>query len=132
MAKLPARLATDSRALRIMVVEDDVINATLLAEVLEDMGYIVCAIEATETDAVAAAARCVPDLIVMDATLGDGSGIAAIKTILRSRAIPHLFVSGDLSEVVALCPSAPMLRKPFRISDLALAIERAVTTPALA
>ena len=132
MAKLPARLATDSRALRIMVVEDDAINATLLAEVLEDMGHIVCAIEDTETGAVATAARCVPDLIIMDAVLGDGSGIAAIKTILRSGASPHLCVSGDLSQVAALYPSTPMLQKPFRISDLALAIERAVASAALA
>jgi CheY-like chemotaxis protein len=115
-------------ALRIMIVEDEAINAMLLAEVLEDLGHAVCAIEPTEAGAVLAAARCRPDLMIVDAMLGEGSGIAAVATILRSGPVPHLFTSGDVARVAAQRPDAVMLQKPFRIADLTAAIERALAT----
>ena len=67
------------RALRVLVVEDNAIIGMLLAEVLAGMGHDVCAIEATEADAVTAAARCRPDLMIVDVQLGDGSGAFAIE-----------------------------------------------------
>lgn len=42
-----------------------------------------CAIGATETGAVTAAARHKPDLMSVDAHLGHGSGLAAVDTIIR-------------------------------------------------
>jgi CheY-like chemotaxis protein len=55
------------KALRVLVVEDDVLIGMLFADALAAMGYDVCAIEATEADAVAAAARYKPDLMIVDA-----------------------------------------------------------------
>ena len=46
------------KALRILIVEDDALIGMLLAEMLEDMGHGLCAIEATEADAVTAVIRC--------------------------------------------------------------------------
>ena len=63
------------RPLRVLLVEDEVLIAMLFAEVLEDMGHNVCAMESTETDAVAAAAKFNPDLIIADAKLRIGSGV---------------------------------------------------------
>ncbi|MDR6290737.1 MULTISPECIES: response regulator [Inquilinus] len=117
---------TQTAALRILLVEDEAIIAVLLAEVLEGMGYEVCAIEATEEDAVAAALRCRPDLMIVDVRLGDGSGVAAVERILRAGPVPHVFVSGDPSKVQALRPDAVVMQKPFREADLALAIQRAL------
>ena len=117
---------TQMAALRILLVEDEAIIAMLLAEVLEGMGYEVCAIEATEEDAVAAAFRCRPDLMVVDVRLGDGSGVSAVEKILRAGPVPHVFVSGDPSKVQALRPDAVVMQKPFREADLALAIQRAL------
>jgi two-component system, response regulator PdtaR len=113
-------------ALRIMVVEDEAVVAALLAEVLEGMGHEVCAIEGTEAGAVTAAIGCEPDLMIVDARLNEGSGIAAVDRILRRSFVPHVFVSGDLSRVRKFKPSAVMLQKPFRESDLASAIQRAL------
>ena len=113
-------------ALRILVVEDDAIVGMLLAEMLEEMGYEVCAIEASEAEAVTAAIRCRPDLMIVDVQLGNGSGVAAVEEILRTRSVPHVFVSGDPSAVTALRPGAVALQKPFRESDLARAIEHAL------
>lgn len=120
------------RADRVLVVEDDAVIATLLAEVLEGMGHDVCAIEATEADAVAAANRCRPDLMIVDARLGDGSGVSAVEEILRAGFVPHVFVSGDALRVQALRPGALVIQKPFRESDLARAIQHALGGAALA
>jgi CheY-like chemotaxis protein len=113
-------------ALQVLVVDDDALIGMLLAEMLEVMGHHVCAIEVTEADTVAAAARYAPDLMIVDAQLGDGSGIAAVEQILRTGFIPHVFVSGDALRVLLLRPDAVVIQKPFREADLASAIERAM------
>ena len=112
--------------LRVLLVEDDTPLGVLLGEVLEGMGYAVCAIEATEHGAIAAALRCKPDLLLVDVQLGVGSGVAAVEQILRGGFVPHVFYSGEISGVQMLKPSAVTLQKPFRVPDLARAIERAL------
>jgi CheY-like chemotaxis protein len=114
------------KALRILVMEDETILAMLLADVLVEMGHEVCATEATEAGAVAAAVRCKPDLMIVDARLRDGSGVAAVEKILKRGFIPHVFVSGETSSVRALRPGAVVIQKPFREPDLARAIQRAL------
>jgi two-component system, response regulator PdtaR len=113
-------------ALRVLVVEDDAMIGTLLAEVLEGMGHDVCAIEATEAGAVAGALRCRPDIMIVDARLGDGSGVSAVEEILRTRFVPHVFVSGDALRVRLQKPNAVVMQKPYRAPDLTEAIERAL------
>ena len=89
-------------ALRVLVVEDDAIIGALLAEMLEGMGHDVCAVEATEADAVTAAARWRPDLMIVDVRLGEGSGVSAVDEIHRTGPIPHVFVSADIARLQAL------------------------------
>jgi two-component system, response regulator PdtaR len=113
------------RALRVLLVEDETLLGLLLVDVLEGMGHIVCALEATEIAAVAAAARCKPDLMLVDVQLAAGSGVSAVEEILRSGFLPHIFISGDISGVQASRSGAVAIQKPFRIQDLARAIERA-------
>ena len=71
--------------------------ACSLAKCLREMGHVVCAIEATEAGAVAAAAQFGPDLMIVDAQLRDGSGVIAVEEILQTGFIPHVFVSGARS-----------------------------------
>ncbi len=111
--------------IRVMVIEDEIHMGLLLGEVLVGLGYMVCAIEATENDAVAAAGRCKPDFMLVDVELAIGSGVAAVEQILRTGYVPHVFYSGDISGVQTLRPSAVAIQKPFRVPDLARAIERA-------
>lgn len=118
------------KALRVLVMEDDTVLGMLLAEMLEEMGYEVCAIEGDEAELVAAAVRCRPDLMIVDARLGEGSGILAVEEILRNGFVPHLFVSGDILRVKVLRPDAVMLQKPFREAELALGIQRALAAAA--
>ena len=118
------------KALRVLVVEDDAIIAMLLADALATMGHDVCAIEATEAGAVAAAVQCRPDLMIVDARLGDESGISAVEEILRTGFVPHVFISGDISTVRALEPGAVAIQKPFDEFVLVRAIQRACAVAA--
>src|SRR5665213_3993847 len=118
------------KALRVLVVEDDVLIGMLFADALAAMGHDVCAIEATEADAVAAAARYKPDLMIVDARLREGSGVSAVEEILRTGWVPHVFVSGETSGIRALRPDAIVIQKPFRDADLKRAIQRALDAAA--
>jgi len=114
------------KALRVLVIEDDALIAMLLAELLAGMGHEVCATAYSEAEAVIAATRYDPDLMIVDATLGRGSGITAVDEILRTRPTAHLFLSGDAERVRSRKPDAVIVRKPFRKADLAKAIDVAV------
>ena len=113
----------------ILVVEDDRVIGPLLAEILEDLGHFVCAVEVDAAKAVAAAARFHPDLMIVDVGLGEVSGVAAVREILRDGFVPHVFVTGDLVRNLSLGPDAVLLQKPYRGSDLVAAIARAVGRP---
>ena len=114
------------KPLRIVVVEDDALIGALLGELLGEMGHDVCAIERNEAGAVAAAARFRPDLMIVDVSLGAGSGIDAVDTVAASGAIRHVFTSGDTMQVRLQRPNAVVVQKPFVESELAQAIARAM------
>jgi two-component system, response regulator PdtaR len=116
------------RELRVLVIEDDPVIAMLLAELLAGMGHDVCATAATEADAVIAATRYRPDLMIVDAGLGQGSGVSAIEEILRARRIAHVFLTGDVAKVQLRKPDAVVVQKPFRLSELANAIDSALAS----
>jgi CheY-like chemotaxis protein len=118
-------MATSPPKCAILVVEDDAMIAMLLAEMLEAMGHSVCAIEATEAGAVAAALAHGPGLMIVDAHLQQGSGVAAMATILATRSIPCILVSGDIAEIRDSDLRAVMLAKPYSEAGLAAAISRA-------
>jgi CheY-like chemotaxis protein len=127
---LRRELEEATKPLRVLVVEDDLMIGPLLAETLEDLGHIVCAVEVSAAAAVAAALRYHPDLMIVDVGLGEASGIAAVKEILREGFVPHVFVTGDLVRNLSLGPDAVLLQKPYRSSDIVAAIARAVGGPA--
>jgi two-component system, response regulator PdtaR len=114
-------------ALRTLVVEDDAMIAGLLAETLEGLGHGVCAVETNVAHAVAAASRWRPDLMIVDVGLGEATGIAAVKEILRSSFVPYVFVTGNALSGLSLGPDTVLLRKPFRVPDLDQAIQRALS-----
>ena len=112
------------KAARVLVMEDDRMIGTLLGEMLAGMGHAVCATEATEAGAVTAAGHCRPDLMIVDVHLGSGSGVRATDEILRGGSVPHVFVSGDISDLITHRPGAVAIQKPFRVAELAQAIQR--------
>ena len=113
-------------SLRILVVEDEPLIAMLLADILAEMGHSVCAVEATEAGAVAAAEKYRPEMVIVDDGLIEGSGISAIERILLAGFIPHVFVSGGNLDRERLSPRAVILRKPFLEAQLEHAIQKAL------
>jgi CheY-like chemotaxis protein len=124
------------KALLILVVEDDAMVAMVLAELLEMLGHSVCAIAATQADAVAAASRFLPELMIVDAQLRVGSGLDAVDQIQGGRQlqgrqqVAHLFVSGDALRIRTLRPNATVIQKPYFERDLTYAIQRALDAAA--
>jgi CheY-like chemotaxis protein len=119
------RVAPPLKPLRILLAEDDLVIAMLLAEIIGGMGHHVCAIETTEAGLIRGAARDQPDLLIVDEHLGTGSGVAAIS---RIRPVPYILMSGG--PIAHADPGAIVLEKPFFEDDLLAAIERAMSLPA--
>lgn len=111
------------KANRVLILEDECIIAMLLAKVLTDMGHGVAGIVGTVAGALAAAERTRPDLMIVDARLRDGSGILAVKEIIRAGFVPHVFVTGDSLRTLELPPGSAALEKPYRDTELAEAIQ---------
>ena len=114
--------------LRIVLAENNGEIAALIAETLESLGHEVCAVTSTETDAVAAAAHFLPDLLIVDMNLDEGTGLAAVEQILLNGPLPYILMSGD--PLIGMPPDSPAitLRKPFQDHDLARAIRLAFAT----
>lgn len=113
-------------ARRILIIEDNALNAVLLSEILAQMGHGVCAIVATEAEAIATALQHRPDLVIADVRLRSGSGIAAVEEILRGGPVPHIFMSGAPIDVRIRLPDAIVINKPYSQGSLAKSIERAL------
>jgi CheY-like chemotaxis protein len=118
------------KPLRILVIEDDAMVAAVLAEMLETHGHSVCAIAATEADAVVAAFQLRPGMMIVDVKLREGSGLGAVDRIQGRGLIAHVFVCGDAARIRALRPSATVIQKPYFEHDLTCAIERALASAA--
>jgi two-component system, NarL family, response regulator DevR len=77
--------------LRVMLVDDHQVVRDGIKLLLADIpDVVICAEAATAREAVAIAARALPDVIVMDVRLSDGSGIEATRDIRAAR--PHTAV----------------------------------------
>lgn len=80
---------------KILIVEDDKTVARLMQTVLTKNGYPVCAVAATGEEAIEAALKGDPDLILMNIKLkGKINGITACEEIRKSSDVPIIFVSG--------------------------------------
>jgi len=110
---------------QVLVVDDDAMLGLVLADMLTEMGLCVCGVETTESGAISAALRLKPDLMIIDAELSPGSGIAAMAAIGMQGRIPHVFMSGGRVTGAAL--DAVTLLKPFSEDSLASAIHRVMS-----
>ena len=107
------------KAHRTLVVEDDVMIGELLAETLEGLGH-------TSLRGREQCRRCGgrrrrhrrPDLMIVDIGLGEASGIAAVKEILRGALCPARVRDRRCVREFDAGPDAVLIRKPFRVSEL--------------
>jgi DNA-binding response OmpR family regulator len=110
---------------RALVVEDEILVAMYVEDLLTELGYGVVAIATELDEALPVARREAFELAVLDVNL-NGKLSFPIADVLRERKIPFLFASGYGSKGLADgYKGAVHIQKPFVIGDLEAAIARA-------
>ena len=120
------------KRLSILVVEDDALIGRLLCDMLETMGHYVCANENSQASAVWSAANRRPGLMIVDAGMKFGAGMATVAEVLSHGEVPYLFTTCDRRRLRASQPDAVILQKPFNEAELARAIKLALSAPTIA
>ena len=110
-----------------LVIEDDAVTAMLIEGELRDLGFTSVDVAATEEEAISAVARRCPDLVTSDGSLLAGSGVGAVRKIRAADAVPVVFITGDPDRARHCVPGAPIVEKPFTISQFVAAVELART-----
>ncbi|NYT06581.1 MAG: response regulator [Methanomicrobiales archaeon] len=115
----------------ILIVEDDIIIATLLQNRLVKLGYTVVRITSTGEDAIAQTDTIRPDLVLMDIRLkGEMDGIAAAEIIRGQHDIPVIYLTShsddDTIERAKKTRPAGFIIKPFTDDNLKTTIEIAL------
>ena len=113
---------------RLLLVEDEPLVAFDAEHLLTDQGYSIVATVDRVADALAVLAAETPvDLVLVDVTLADGSGVEVAK-VARARGVAVLFVTGACPDEAATLASG-FLAKPYAQRDLLgaiVAIEQSV------
>ncbi len=115
----------------VLIIEDEQIVASDIAQIVQDMGHRVAGIAASQTDAVALAERLKPGLVLADIRLEDGGdGIAAAHTILEAYSVPIVFVTGYPERLLTGSGLEPafVVAKPFDDEALKVTIAHALVT----
>ena len=85
---------SEDRALRVLVVEDEMLVAMMLEDILTDMGCVVVGIASSASAALVAAASTRVDVAMMDVDiLGPVDGVGAAGAILERHGIRSVFVT---------------------------------------
>jgi len=108
-----------------LIIEDEFLVALSIEDSLESLGFTSRETVATEETAVTAAFLHTPDLITADVRLAKGNGIAAVRSILRKRLVPVVFITGNAETVREQMPDAVVLQKPYQHTALRDAIAAA-------
>jgi two-component system, response regulator PdtaR len=118
-------------ALRVVIAEDEALIRMDLAEMLVDEGYEVVGQAGDGQHAVELAEGLRPDLVILDVKMPVLDGIAAAERIAGQRIAPVVMLTAfsqrDLVERARDAGAMAYLVKPFSQSDLAPAIEMAVS-----
>jgi DNA-binding response OmpR family regulator len=122
---------TDSRAPpakppgppRVLIIEDEMLIASLVEATLHDLGYTVSGIATTIAAARQELAKGNFDAVLLDIGL-DGHSSAEVADVLLDMAIPIAFVTGYDGPVQASHADVPVLGKPFTSEQLGALLER--------
>lgn len=115
----------------VLIIDDDADVRTLMSDFLSEVGYRIYAVESGE-QALKMLGEITPDVLVADFAMPGRNGADVARSIrARLPRLPILFVSGyaDTAALEAAVGKAPLLRKPFRPSELAAAIRSLLDRP---
>ncbi len=119
-------------AKKILIVEDEVITAMGMMEMLEFWGYEVLEPAATSSDALERVANEKPDLVILDIRIqGETDGIETAKKIREMIGIPVVFVTGytdsEIRKRAEEAGPAGYLTKPLDLTRLKSLIDKVLS-----
>jgi len=113
----------------VLIIEDEPVIAADIEALVRELGHKVVDIAATRTEAVEAAARHRPGLVLADIQLADGSsGIDAVKDILGKFDVPVIFITAFPERLLTGERPEPtfLITKPFQPETVKAAIGQAL------
>ena len=112
--------------LRILIVEDEMLVAMNIEDMLLELGHEVAGLASRLTPALALAGEAEIDAAVLDVNLA-GEQSFPVADLLDRRGVPFLFATGyGLGGIEERYRGRVVLQKPFRLADLGAAIRSAV------
>jgi CheY-like chemotaxis protein len=113
----------------VLIIEDEPFIALDLQSLVEEQGHRVVDVARTHREAVEAARRQKPGLILADIQLADGSsGLEAVNQILESVSMPVIFITAYPERFLTGTPPEPafLVTKPFNTDSLKAVISQAL------
>lgn len=120
---------TDRIKADVLIIEDEPLISMDLAEIVEELGHTVSGQAITATQAVRAAKANLPDLVLADIQLADGSsGIDAVKTILANNDVPVIFITSFPERLLTGERPEPtfLITKPYEPDMVRAAVAQAL------
>jgi len=103
---------------RILLVEDEMLVAMLLEDMLAEAGHTIIGPLARVDQAVEAAQQQAPDIAILDVNVG-GEEVYPVAEVLAARGIPFAFATGYGAQGLdERWQHRPTLQKPFHRNDL--------------
>jgi CheY-like chemotaxis protein len=116
------------RPLRILIVEDEMLVAMNIEDMLLDLGHEVAGLAGRLEPALALAREADIDVAMLDVNLA-GEQSFPVADALIVRGVPFLFATGyGLKGIPERYRDRPVLQKPFRAGDLSQALRQAAST----
>jgi DNA-directed RNA polymerase specialized sigma24 family protein len=122
--ELAAQIATD-----VLIIEDEVLIALDLEDLVESLGHRVIGIARTRTEALAIASSKRPGLILADIQLADGSsGLEAVNELLNSFQVPVIFITAYPERFLTGERPEPafLVAKPFQPMTISALVSQAL------
>jgi DNA-directed RNA polymerase specialized sigma24 family protein len=114
---------------KVLIIEDEPIISLDLQSIVKEMGHAVAAIATTRDEAVRAARRTEPGLVLADIKLADGSsGIDAVRQILSEVQVPIVFITAYPERLLTGERPEPtfLVTKPFVPETVRVAVSQAL------
>jgi CheY-like chemotaxis protein len=123
------REISDQIRTNVLIIEDEPLIALDIQTLVEQLGHDVTTIARTHTEAVRAALKSRPGLILADIQLADGSsGLDAVNEILGSREVPVIFITAFPERFLTGQAPEPafLITKPFSADSVKAVISQAL------
>ena len=122
--ELAAQIATD-----VLIIEDEVLIALDLEQLVENLGHRTIGIARTRTEAMQLAKARPPGLILADIQLADGSsGLEAVNDLLNSFEVPVIFITAHPERFLTGERPEPafLIAKPYQQSTVSALVSQAL------